>query len=80
VEILTLRDDDDEQRHLLSKLKGQDGPIEGCRWTLVELEQLFPKTIDTSNSGQRQKLAPSLTALAWPFKRNHAARLLDEIS
>lgn len=57
VEILASRDDDDEQRHLLSKLKGKDGPIEGCRWALAELEQLFPKTIDTSNSGKRQKLA-----------------------
>jgi Fungal N-terminal domain of STAND proteins len=80
VEILASRDDDDEQRHLLSKLKGQDGPIEGCRRALAELEKLFPTTTGSSNNGKRQKLAPSLTTLAWPFKRYHASRLLDEIS
>lgn len=80
VQILASRDDVDEQLGLLQSLSAPNGPIEGCRRALVELEKLFPKSTDISNTRKRQKLAPNLTTLAWPFKRHHAVRLIDEIS
>jgi len=80
VQIMTLRHEDNDTIGLLQKLSVPDGPIEGCRRALVELEKLFPQSTDTPNTTKRQKLTPNLTTLAWPFKRHHAVRLIDEIS
>lgn len=67
-----------------STLTGEDGPIEGCRQAIIELEKLFPSdTADAQTVAQpskRRKLKASLTALAWPLKENRAKKLLDNIA
>jgi hypothetical protein len=66
----------------VSTLSGEDGPVEGCRRSVTELEKLFPsdciQTTGQSRSKKR-KVKPMLAALAWPLKENKARKLLDEI-
>ena len=65
-----------------STLSGEDGPIEGCRRSITELEKLFPSDfIQTTeqNRSKKRKVKATLAALAWPFKEKKARKLLDEI-
>jgi hypothetical protein len=66
----------------VSNLSREDGPIEGCRRSIIELEKLFPSDC-IQTMGQRrskkQKVEATLAALAWPLKQNKARKLLDEI-
>jgi len=66
----------------VSTLSGGDGPIEGCRRSIIELEKLFPPDcIQTTgqNRSKKRKVKATLATLAWPLKENKARKLLDEI-
>ena len=65
---------------LQSLNKRPDGPLEGCREALKGLEALFPPQAQSPVQGKRQRIALSLASLAWPFKRDRACKLLDEIA
>ena len=64
-------------------ISGADGPIEGCRRAVAELEELFPsdasRTVRQQNS-KRRRLNSLLTALAWPLKESKARKLLDKMA
>ncbi|PMD59680.1 uncharacterized protein K444DRAFT_529781, partial [Hyaloscypha bicolor E] len=61
---------------ILEKLQG---PLEGCKEALNSLEGLFPPQSENAATRKRKRLAISLTTLAWPFKREKAFKLLEEI-
>ncbi|KAH6884219.1 hypothetical protein B0T10DRAFT_609019 [Thelonectria olida] len=67
----------------LSHLAGKEGPIEGCRRAVFEIEHLLPTNhttaANTSNS-IAQLLKPTLTSLAWPTKEAKARKLLAQVS
>lgn len=63
----------DDKVAILEKLRI---PLEGCKEALMALEGLFPPL---PAKGKRERLALSLASLAWPFKRDKALKLLDEI-
>ena len=71
-----------EMSSTVSTLSGDDGPIEGCRRSISELEKLFPSDC-IQKKGQtrskKQRVRASLATLAWPLKENKAKKLLDEI-
>jgi len=54
------------------------GPINGSGEALRQLEALFPQP-DIPVRGKRKRLGLSLASLAWPFKRDKAFKLLEEI-
>jgi hypothetical protein len=60
-------------------LKRLQTPLEGCKEALKSLEALFPPQSALSAKRKRKKLSLSLTSLAWPFKRDKALKLLEEI-
>jgi len=63
-------------------LSGEQGPIEGCRKTIVDLEQLFPSEYAVTQGKphpKRRMVKATLAALAWPLKENKARRLLSEM-
>ena len=64
-------------------LGDRDGPIDGCRRAVADLEKLFPLGCsmdgDTQPKSKKQKVEATLAALAWPLKANKAKRLLDEV-
>lgn len=62
-----------------STLCGKDGPIEGCRRSITELEKLFPRDC-IQNGSKRKKIKSTFAALAWPLKETKAKKLLDEIT
>jgi hypothetical protein len=53
-------------------------PINGSGEALREIEALFPQP-DFPPKGKREKFVLSLASLAWPFKRDKAIKLLEEI-
>ncbi|KAL5323933.1 hypothetical protein ACEPPN_008475 [Leptodophora sp. 'Broadleaf-Isolate-01'] len=61
---------------ILEKLKI---PIQSCHEAFVALEALFPSEPDGPVQGKRQRLAVSLASLAWPFKRDRASKLIEQI-
>ncbi|KAH7126132.1 hypothetical protein EDB81DRAFT_730543 [Dactylonectria macrodidyma] len=66
----------------LNNLTANDGPIEGCRKTLDQLNELFSSDYLNETSGnrsKRRKVKATLTTLAWPFKENTARKLLGEV-
>jgi len=67
---------------LFTSMGGEDGPIERCRRTTSELEQLFPpEQLSTNRKRKRnQKFRPSLAGLAWPFKKEKARALLTQLA
>jgi len=65
-----------ESIELLGKLQV---PLEGCKQALKALEDLFPPQSTSPVKGKRQRITLSLVTLAWPFKRDKALRLLQEI-
>lgn len=66
----------------LNTLTGDDGPIEGCRKTLDQLDGLFSSDYlhqTSGNRSKRRKVKATLTTLAWPFKEGTARKLLAEV-
>jgi len=53
--------------------------LEGCKETLRSLEDLFPPQSEIPVKGRRKRLALSLATLAWPFKRDKALKILEEL-
>ncbi|KAK3314027.1 hypothetical protein B0H66DRAFT_537277 [Apodospora peruviana] len=71
-----------QETAVLGALQGEDGPIQGCRRAVEELETLFPPVPLASSSNRRlkkEKLRMALAGLAWPLKAASAKRWLDEI-
>lgn len=66
----------------LKALSAEQGPVEGCRRSIAELEKLFPSDC-IQNIGQswtkKQKVKATLATLAWPLKESKARKLLDDI-
>jgi hypothetical protein len=70
---------------LWKQLSGRDGPIEGCRRSIVELEKLFPcdfVPVPGQNTGisKKRKVKAIFATLAWPLKANRARDLLQQIT
>jgi hypothetical protein len=67
---------------LLQRLRGSDGPVEGCKKVMEELDRLFPSLplpCSQRIGGKKQKLQMTLASLAWPLKAEKAKKRLDEI-
>jgi hypothetical protein len=79
LELLVSSDETGDHSALLEKLKGSDGPLQGCKHALSQLEQLIPTPTDRQQDIKRRKIVSSLTNLAWPLKETSARKLLDEI-
>jgi hypothetical protein len=69
----------DSHSHMLLQLATPDGPLQGCKKTLAELENLFPVPEQNTLNGKRKKVVESLARLAWPLKQGRAQKLLDDI-
>jgi hypothetical protein len=63
----------------LQSLDRQNGPVEGCRRSLSDLERLLSPGIDTTVLGKRRKIKATLSGLAWPLKEGRARKLLDDV-
>jgi hypothetical protein len=73
----------DGAQNLTAPFTGESGPIVASRKAIAQLEELFPANdVSTTRSkkSKRQRVEATLAALAWPFKRDKAKRLLEEIS
>lgn len=68
---------------IVGVLAGEDGPIEGCRRAITELENSLPtsffQTAEKHKSKKRQ-LKAMVDALAWPLKESKARKLLEVIA
>lgn len=63
-------------------LAAPNGPIEGCKRAVTELEQLLPTehtSHQTRSWWKKRKAKVTLTSLAWPMKESNARKLLEEI-
>ena len=70
---------------LQKQLSAPDGPIEGCRFAIAELEKLFPtesvrKAGRNVSTSKRQKVQVAFATLAWPLKQSRVQELLQQIS
>jgi hypothetical protein len=65
--------------HVMEILEKLQKPLAGCKEVMKKLERLFPPQSENPVKGKRKRLALSLTTLAWPFKRDKALKLLEEI-
>lgn len=66
---------------LLQKLKGPDGPIEGCRESISALEKLIEDpSAHHGARGDKKKIKPAIAILTWPLKATKAQRLLEDLS
>jgi hypothetical protein len=77
-----LNEDDPADSATMRRLRGSDGPVEGCKVAMDQLDQLFPPLPSPNSKRKRekgQKLQTTLTRLAWPLKADRARKLLDEI-
>jgi hypothetical protein len=79
-----LRASDNTSSLMLKQLSGQNGPIEGCRKSVTELERLFPSdSVQTlgqeASRSKRRKVKIAFTTLAWPLKAEKARLLLQQI-
>ncbi|KAF5012593.1 hypothetical protein FDECE_1360 [Fusarium decemcellulare] len=74
--------DDSQDSAVLAALLRPDGPVEGCKRAIGELNQLLPRAVPQikTRKSKRQKLDAALVALAWPLKCDKARRLLDELN
>ncbi|KAK5405278.1 hypothetical protein LTR06_008973 [Exophiala xenobiotica] len=80
--LLFLNEDDPADSVTLQRLRGSNGPVEGCKAVMDQLNRLFPSDylrISQSKGANRQKLQTALTGLAWPLKAERARKLLDEM-
>lgn len=57
----------------------QAGPLEGCKEALKSLESLFPPQSQPQRKGNRKRLTLSIASLSWPFKREKALKLVEEL-
>jgi len=74
--------DDLADSAMLQRLRGSDGPIEGCEAAMVQLHQLFASlssAVSKQKGKKKKKLKMTLASLAWPFKVDTARKLLGEI-
>jgi hypothetical protein len=71
-------DDNNDMSFRLQNLRGEDGPVEGCKKALIALSSLDPDPVVQSTHEKRRKLF-SLTTLAWPLKEGKARKLLQDI-
>ncbi|KAI9766841.1 MAG: hypothetical protein M1839_004764 [Geoglossum umbratile] len=86
LELLVLSDGDDAPA-ILGKLKGTNGPLEGCMEALTALNSLLPKTASSVGDQDSKRStryfesnkARKMVALAWPFKKDEARRHLEYI-
>jgi hypothetical protein len=76
LELLVLSGGDDAPA-ILGKLKGTNGPLEGCMEALTALNSLLPKT--ASSVANQSNKARKMVTLAWPFKKDEARRHLEYI-
>ncbi|KAF4462848.1 Vegetative incompatibility HET-E-1 [Fusarium albosuccineum] len=74
--------DDSQDSAALAALLRPDGPVEGCKRAIGELNQLLPRAVPQikTRKSKRQKLDEALVALAWPLKCDKARKLLDELN
>ncbi|KAK5241369.1 hypothetical protein LTS06_012121, partial [Exophiala xenobiotica] len=80
--LLFLKEDDPADSVTLQRLRGSDGPVEGCKAVMDQLNRLLPSEslhIPQSKGAKRQKLQTTVTSLAWPLKAQRARKLLDEM-
>ncbi|KAK5241339.1 hypothetical protein LTR40_010102, partial [Exophiala xenobiotica] len=80
--LLFLNEDDPADSVTLQRLRGSNGPVEGCKAVMDQLNRLFPSDslrISQTKGANRQKLQTTLTSLAWPLKAERARKLLDEM-
>ncbi|TDZ15931.1 Vegetative incompatibility protein HET-E-1 [Colletotrichum orbiculare MAFF 240422] len=69
------------QSDSLSGLEGPLGPVESCRKAIAELEELLASASRATPSGsKRRKIQATYENLAWPFKREKARGLLEELA
>jgi hypothetical protein len=76
IELLAPSHGGDDGVDILERLAG---PLEGCKEALGSLESLFPPQSQSQNKGNRKRLALSIVSLAWPFKKEKALKLLEEL-
>ncbi len=78
IELLNPSGGGDAKIEILEKLRS---PIEGCQEVLKGLEALFPsqQSSTTRSKRKKQRVVLCLASLAWPFKRDRALKLLEEI-
>ncbi|KAE8443901.1 hypothetical protein EG329_001211, partial [Mollisiaceae sp. DMI_Dod_QoI] len=78
IELLKPSSGENDKVEILEKLRS---PIEGCQEALKSLEALFPsqQSSTTRSRKKKQKVTLCLATLAWPFKRDKASKLLEEI-
>jgi hypothetical protein len=77
-----LNEDEPADSATLQRLRGANGPVEGCKTAMDQLDQLFPSLPlpgSKRKGAKRQRLQTSLASLAWPLKADRARKLLDEI-
>jgi hypothetical protein len=77
-----LDDENPDDSQILEKLRGADGPVEGCKEAMERLKLLIPPLSlpnATVNRNKRQKIRPIIDKLAWPLKAARAEKLLNEI-
>ncbi|KAK3372911.1 hypothetical protein B0T24DRAFT_501499, partial [Lasiosphaeria ovina] len=81
-DIVCLREQDDDAARILDSISGPDGSLEACKRAVTDLHALLPdpQPVARSRVGtKRRRVELTLTALAWPLKRERARTLLGEI-
>ncbi|RYP08147.1 hypothetical protein DL765_008904 [Monosporascus sp. GIB2] len=64
----------------LQRLAGPDSPIEGCRHTLEDLQQLVKWDVASISGSKRKRLSAFLWLLRWPLKEDKARKLLQDVA
>jgi hypothetical protein len=78
LDFLVQNSNGDHSNTFLQQLTGHDGPIEGCRKSLDDLQRLLPEDIRGAGN-KRYKISEIARYLAWPLKESRARKLLQEI-
>lgn len=66
----------------IKTLSSDNGPITGCRQSIVELEKLLhvdPNKPIPQRRSKKQKIQAGFAELKWPFREKKARKLLEEI-
>jgi hypothetical protein len=77
-----LKQDNAEDKAIITQLAGSDGPIEECEKIVKELESLLPAPTlpaNTNREARMQKLNSALDALAWARRSGKAQSLLEDV-
>ncbi|RYP93233.1 hypothetical protein DL770_000608 [Monosporascus sp. CRB-9-2] len=64
----------------LQRLAGPDSPIEGCRHTLEELQELVKCDAASISGSKRKRLSAFFWLLRWPLKEDKARKLLQDVA